>query len=462
MKEVHRNKQFGDLLRTFRIRKGMTQIQLAGLSTISVRAIRDLELGRTRPRQGTTQLIADGLGLTGRDRADFDTAAGHAVVTDAFELIRNSEHVRPPASLNAIVGRESEASMLADMLVSGRRRLVTITGVPGVGKSRLALRVAEILYRSHGIPVLWTTPPEVVTPYRMAAAQDQLSHLIRHTLDGLFDAEGDSAQQLSSLIGDQPVVLVLDGCDGSRAHSDHATSLLQKSHGLRMLRTARTTPDIPEEQTSPLSPLTVPEFGLGHSPAQLAEIPSVQVLVSHIRLVRPEFTLTVANARAIAEICWRLDGIPAALEMAASWLLACEPEDLLTQVRSDPFSVIHHSTRDGGLSHLGKTLGAVLGSLPPDERLLMEHLISARSSMSVSEAAEASGIPAPTCLALIRRLLMHGLLVHEDGSTKRFRTLNLIHYLQDCERSHQHFAAAPFNGAMHEELVQLSSRTCLA
>lgn len=207
MQEVHGAKQFGDLLRTLRFRRGMTQIQLADLSTVSVRAIRDLELGRTgQPRQATTQLIADGLGLTGRDRADFDAAAGHQAVTDTFQLIRDSEFARPPLSLNAIVGRDAEAHALADMLTSARLRLVAITGLSGIGKSRLALEVAELLHCSHGIPVLWSAPPEVQTPYLAAPVQGQLSGLIRHALDALFDPVGDSANRLSTLIGDQPTL----------------------------------------------------------------------------------------------------------------------------------------------------------------------------------------------------------------------------------------------------------------
>ncbi|MBO3751135.1 helix-turn-helix domain-containing protein [Streptosporangiaceae bacterium NEAU-GS5] len=436
MNAVHGNNRFGDLLRTQRIRRGMTQTQLADLSTISVRAIRDLELGRTgRPRYDTTQLIAEGLGLIGRDRTDFDAAAGHAAAADAFELIRDSESARPPASLGAIVGREAETEALADILTSAGRRLVTIIGLSGVGKSRLALEVAETVYRSHGIPVLWAAPPGTETSYRIAPAQDQLSHLIRDALDGLFDPDGDAAGRLSTLIGDRRMVLVLDGYDESPGHADQVVSLLQKSHELRILRTTRTSGGIPGEQTSPLAPLTVPESGDGHSPTGLAKIASVQMLLSHIRMVRPEFSLTTANSEAIAELCWRLDGVPAALEMAASWLLVCEPQDLLAQVRANPFEVIGQPGHDGGPQPgLGVSLSEAIGSLSAPETTLMEHLTSAGTGMSVAEIVEVSGIPVPTCWALVRRLLMHGVLRQEGSGTMRFRTLNLIQFLHERRR----------------------------
>src|SRR3954453_12771784 len=120
---------FGELLRTLRTRRGLTQRHLADLSTISVRAIRDLESGRAcRPRPDTVRLIADGLCLRGAGRSEFEQTS------------RADHETEPlPAPLGLMLGRDTEQAQLRALLASGAQRLVTLTGLAGPGKSRLAM-----------------------------------------------------------------------------------------------------------------------------------------------------------------------------------------------------------------------------------------------------------------------------------------------------------------------------------
>jgi transcriptional regulator with XRE-family HTH domain len=137
-----RPEQFGVLLKSHRIRRGTTQRQLADLSTVSIRAIRDLELGRSRrPRRDTVRLIADGLGLGSRERARLEAAA------DDLRLIYGASFAPPPAPLDGLVGRDAEVEVLKKLLRSGGHRLVLVSGVGGVGKTRLTLAVADALMR---------------------------------------------------------------------------------------------------------------------------------------------------------------------------------------------------------------------------------------------------------------------------------------------------------------------------
>jgi transcriptional regulator with XRE-family HTH domain len=147
--------QFGDLVRQHRVRIGLTQRALSDLSTVSVRTIRDLELGRAkRPRQETIALIADGLRLGPQARAALITATGRSdwAVKTAYGM----NPPGPPKAQSALVGRESEVSALADELTRSADGLVNMVGLAGVGKTRLALEVARRLHVEHfartGVP----------------------------------------------------------------------------------------------------------------------------------------------------------------------------------------------------------------------------------------------------------------------------------------------------------------------
>src|SRR5215211_1942641 len=134
---VMESRHFGALLRRHRMRVRMTQQQLADFSTLSVRAIRDLERGHAqRPRQDTVRLLAEVLRLGGHDREEFDLASRGV----AEDLVAG--RFTPPVPPATIVGREEELRVLTDLLTVEGQRLVAVVGVAGVGKTRLMLDVA--------------------------------------------------------------------------------------------------------------------------------------------------------------------------------------------------------------------------------------------------------------------------------------------------------------------------------
>ncbi|MFE2562148.1 helix-turn-helix domain-containing protein [Streptomyces sp. NPDC059352] len=167
----------GTLIRGHRLRIGLTQRELADLSTISVRAIRDLEKGKAlRPRADTIRLIADGLRLGPRARAALEESVSRGHQGGAGRHLL-PERCAPPVPLHPLIGREAEAAILAEELRSGAERLVTIVGLSGVGKTRLALETAARLHES-GFPVLWHTAPGAVTDCLPAADEDPLADLV--------------------------------------------------------------------------------------------------------------------------------------------------------------------------------------------------------------------------------------------------------------------------------------------
>ncbi|MCX5394685.1 helix-turn-helix transcriptional regulator [Streptomyces sp. NBC_00094] len=167
----------GTLIRGHRLRIGLTQRELADLSTISVRAIRDLEKGKAlRPRADTIRLIADGLRLGPRARTALEESVSRGHQGGAGRHLL-PERCAPPVPLHPLIGREAEAAILAEELRSGAERLVTVVGLSGVGKTRLALETAARLHES-GFPVLWYTAPGAVTDCLPAADEDPLADLV--------------------------------------------------------------------------------------------------------------------------------------------------------------------------------------------------------------------------------------------------------------------------------------------
>ncbi|MFJ5984847.1 helix-turn-helix domain-containing protein [Lentzea sp. NPDC092896] len=305
-------REFGELLRTHRIGAGLTQQQLADFAMVSVRAIRDLECGRTRsPRAETVRLLADGLRLDDGSRADLQQAGGRSAGRTA---------VAPPAPAGPaglIVGREAEAAALAALLTEGRpeaggyesRRLVTITGVSGVGKTRLALEVAGELHFRHGWSVLW-----------------------------------HPAQASPSVVDGQDTVLVTDHLPDPR--------LLEAHPRLRIVVTALAPTGLADEHVFPLG--------------ALADDAAMRVLLTHVHRVRPAFKPEPANQAALMGLVHELDGLPSALEFAAGWFMVYSPQHLLDRLRTNPL--------DPTSAHLRDSLRRSLSTLDEEGRELLARM----------------------------------------------------------------------------------------
>jgi len=408
-------RQFSELLRSYRIRRGVTQRQLADLSTVSVRAIRDLELGRTsRPRHDTVRLIADGLGLSGRSLVDFRAAAAaHGMVSRSdLKMMYDAEPVAPPAPLDTLIGRELEVAVVGDMLATGSQRLITVTGLGGVGKTRLALEIANELHGRHGYPVLW-------------CGADPAADLVQLCLDALTGS-GEAAGELATVIGDRPTLLVLDAPRPLRIRVDRVVALLQECRGLRVLATSREPLDVRAERTFPLAPLALPRPGS----QDVASSPAVRLLVHHVRQVRPEFAVTGANAAAVAELCRRLDGIPAALAAAASWFMLYDAETLLDCLRQDPVGFAVEKLPD-----LADLVGRTVAALPGAEHAVLTALGAAPPGWSMAEAVELTGRTPVACARMVRMLLILGLVRSVDESDRtRFQVLDLVAAVADSRR----------------------------
>jgi transcriptional regulator with XRE-family HTH domain len=359
--------QFKDVLKAWRRRRGVTQQQLADLSTISVRAIRDLEIGRVaRPRRDTLRLICDALGLTGRARADFHAAA---VAAGDGPVWLDEAAAPAPAVFDDIVGRAAEVAALRDALTGGQR-LVALAGLPGAGKTRLALEAVTDL---PGLPVLWSAYRGEPTMIRAALSTE-----------GPETARIGASDQLSALIRDRDAVLVCDGYDPDRIDVPAVTALLRACRGLRIVATSRTPLAADGVWSMPVAGLPVPD--------------AVRLLLRHTRLT--------SGTPAMEEICRRLDGLPGALAAVASSFLFYEPASLLARIEEDPFGVLADAADRPDLE---PAVRAAVDVLPRAERALL-----AAGTVTMRDAAPGT----------IRDLCARGLLVR--GPEARFAAPHLV------------------------------------
>ncbi|HVQ92020.1 MAG TPA: helix-turn-helix domain-containing protein [Mycobacteriales bacterium] len=415
---------FGRLLRRHRLRTGLTQRVLADLSTVSIRAIRDLEQGKARrPRQDTVRLIADGLRLSRQARRDLELAADER--RSALALVAHDVRVAaPPPALRATVGREAEVELLATMLATAGGRLVEVVGIGGVGKTCLA---GEVAWRLHGqgMPVLWTGVSAVPPP-----GGERLDQLLWAAVAELVEPAGPPADpgpppvlaDLVELVGDRDTLLVLDGVDAGGLRPDRVAPLLRGCPGLRMLLTARCPSRLPGGRTVVLGPLPAPDPGYPPAPV---DGPAVRLFLDAARRSRPGWLLSAAELPVVAEICWLLDGLPVALEAAASWLAVYDLDLLLTVLRGDPAGMFDHLAATDGDGAVRERLDSCLRALPEAERGVLGRLCELDREISLDDVVALTGRSQLDCGRLVRRLLMAGVLRSRPDQS-RFQVLNLV------------------------------------
>ena len=431
---------FGELLRRRRQQAGLTQEELAERAELSPRGLIYLERGARRPHPSTVRRLAVALALDEAGRAALLAAARGRPDRDAADRPEwpgsGESDVGLGAPLTSLIGREREIAAATALLRRPAMRLLTITGPGGVGKTRLALRVAEELAteQQHGIAAV-----------ALASIHDH--DLVIPAVAQRFGVREEGGrplwQGLVEYLVDKHLLLLLDNFEQVLGAAADVARLLAACPRLRVLVTSRAALRVNGEQELPLAPLALPDPLGPRDVASLETVPSVALFVERAGAVRPLYGLTAIDAPAVAEICRRLDGLPLAIELAAARVAVLPPRAMLGRLEPRlPLLTRGGSDRPSRQRTMADAIAWSCDLLTPDEQAAFRRLavfaggFDLEAGSSVLGDGGAGGVssfpitddPSPGILGLLESLVDKSLVRPIDGvgDEPRFTMLETI------------------------------------
>jgi predicted ATPase/class 3 adenylate cyclase len=318
-----------------------------------------------------------------------------------------------PTEASAFIGRDALIEQASQLLANNR--LLTLTGPGGTGKTRLSLRIARVVGAEFADGVAFIALADLSDPELVAPT-------IRQTL-GLGEQAGRTPlETLAEWLATKQVLLVLDNFEQIVSAAPVVARLLEEANELRIIVTSRTPLHIEGEQELPVPPLSLPAESTSLDPATLEQSESVALFVQRARALLPNFRLTPETARAVAEICARLDGLPLAIELAASRIKLLPPPALLARL-GNALDLLQggHADRTDRQRTLRGAIDWSYSLLSDDEKALFRRLSVFVGGFSL-DAAEtivtAAGPLQVDTLEGIGSLLDHSLLRHDGGEAE--------------------------------------------
>ena len=363
-----------------------------------------------------------------------------------------------PAEPNSFIGRERDLAELARML--GEVRALTLSGPGGIGKTRLAVRLAREVIAGAGEPTE-ADGPEVPGDIdeawlvELADWHGQTAQQVAATI-GVREEQGvPLAQTLAEALRPRHVLLILDTCE--HQVSDCATLvqlLLARCPWLRIIATSREPLRVRGETVWRVPPLELPPDGLAS--AELAAHEAVRLFAARAAGARPGFTLTEDNTASVARLCRTLDGIPLGIELSAARVRALSVEQIADRLR-DRFQLLDSGDRTAPLRQqtLRATVDWSYELLDGPEQVLLRRLavFSGWNLDMAEQVCSDDAIPADTVLGLLISLIDKSLVVldGEAAGDARYRLLDTI----------REYAAERLTAAGEQSSLSLRHRDCI-
>lgn len=323
--------------------------------------------------------------------------------------------------LTPFVDRQKELEALSRLLHG--HRLLSLLGPAGIGKTRLALQLAEDARRrfKDGVGLV-----ELAT----LTDGELLESAIVRSLGLGEDVDRDAMSVIESAVASGHVLLVLDNCEHVVEHVARLLGrLLRTSSGLTVLATSRDRLGVPGEVAWRVPPLSVPGPENGHAPERLAEADGVVLFVDRARRVNPEFAVTADNARDVSELVRRLEGLPLAIELAAGWTATLSPSELVGRL-GDRFQLL--VARERVVTPRHSSLRAAIDSsyevLAVPEQEMFRRLGVFAGGWNLDSMAAVCDVEPAAALDLLGRLIDRSLVtvLPSVGAESRYRLLESL------------------------------------
>jgi predicted ATPase/DNA-binding SARP family transcriptional activator len=379
-----------------------------------------------------------------------------AELDDEFPPLRSLEShtTNLPLQTTPLVGREQEIQEVAELLRRPQTRIVSLTGTGGTGKTRLGLHVAAELLDEFPDGVLFVALAPLSDP-----------GLVLPTIAQTLGVPGKNGEDLAAHVRDRRLLLVLDNFEHVIEAAPLVGAVTGSGSAAKVLVTTRAPLRLAGEQVYPVSPLEVPE---GHDDLErLLRCESVALFASRSRSVRPDFVITAANARAVAEVCKALEGLPLAIELAATRVAVLPPATMLERL-DDRLQLLKGGVRDA--PERQRTIRATIDwsydLLEPEQQRLFMRLavfaggftlgaaenvcgagldvVDALASLTENALVRLGGTDEEPRFAMLETIRAYAAeRLEESGGAEELRRRHAEHFLAFAEEAEPHLRGSP-------------------
>ena len=417
---------FGGWLKKRRKELGLTQGQLAQASSCATITIRKMEADSRKPSHQIAQQLLAPLEIAVSNTAAFLRFALADPPKASSRLVASPEKEASNliVPLTPLLGREGEVEKIIQWLRRDEIRLLTLYGPAGTGKTRLALHIANQMLPDFTGGVFFVALAAVREPTAVLTAMVKTLGVTESGYQALIE-------DLKAFLQPKPMLVVLDNFEQVVAAAPLVVEILQACPRLKILVTSRIVLHVRGEHEFPIPTLALPQLANALL-EDLTQNPAIALFVARTQAVKPDFVLTQENAPTIAEICIRLDGLPLAIELAATHSKILSPPQLLARLENR-LDLLSKGAQDLPLRHqsLRHALDWSYNLLNCQEQILFRRLgvfVSSCNPVAVGQICEPEIENAFEVLYHLETLIDKSLLQPVPGQTEqpRFRMLEVI------------------------------------